>query len=79
MTSHWLSTTTGSTVTTTFPVVIPQWADDLVIRKQEITGRIFHFQGGRATKVFIGIAFSAVGFVHPIQGVPGLVFAFIDP
>ena len=58
---------------------LPQKFDDVVMKKQEITKQLFHFQGGRATKFFVGVILSAGGFVHPAIGVPGLVFAFMDP
>ena len=60
-------------------IELPKKFDDVVIKKQEITGQIFRFQGGRATKFFIGVMLSAGGFIHPAIGVPGIVFAFMDP
>ena len=60
-------------------IELPKKFDDVVIKKQEITGKIFRFQGGRATKFFIGVILSAGGFIHPAIGVPGIVFAFMDP
>ncbi len=58
---------------------LPQKFDDFVMKKQEITKHLFRFQGGRATKFFVGVILSAGGFVHPAIDVPGLVFAFMDP
>ena len=60
---------------------LPQKFDDVVMKKQEITKQLFNFQGGRATKFFVGVILSVVGFVHPVGpvGPVGLVFAFMDP
>ena len=58
---------------------LPKKFDDAIVKKQEITGQLFHFQGGRAAKFFIGVILSAGGFIHPAIGVPGIVFAFMDP
>jgi len=58
---------------------LPKKFDNAVVKKQEITGQLFHFQGGRAAKFFIGVILSAGGFIHPVIGVPGIVFAFMDP
>ena len=58
---------------------LPKKFDDVVLRKQEITGQLFRFHGGRAAKFFIGIILSAGGFIHPAIGVPGMLFAFMDP
>lgn len=60
---------------------LPEKMDALAKLKQEITGKIFYFRGGRATKAFIGISLSVGGLVtaNPIIGVGGAVFAFTDP
>ena len=58
---------------------LPKKFDDVVLRKQEITGQLFRFHGGKATKFFIGVVLSAGGFIHPAIGVPGMLFAFMDP
>jgi len=57
----------------------PKKFDKAMMSKQEIVGKLFDFQGGRSTKFFIGIALSLGGFIHPVIGVPGLMFAFMDP
>lgn len=60
---------------------LPKMLDDAVSIKGEIVGRLFDFQGGKATKFFIGITLTVGGFVHvhPAIAVPGLIFAFTDP
>jgi hypothetical protein len=58
---------------------LPERFDKAVMGKQEVVGELFDFQGGKATKFFIGIALSFGGFIHPAIGVPGLMFAFMDP
>lgn len=58
---------------------LPKKFDEAVMGKQEIVGKLFDFQGGKATKFFIGVALSLGGFIHPVIGVPGLMFAFMDP
>jgi len=58
---------------------LPKKFDNVVMKKQEVTGQLFRFQGGKATKFFIGVILATGGFVHPAIGVPGIVFAFMDP
>jgi len=58
---------------------LPKRFDKAVMSKQDVVGKLFDFQGGKATKFFIGITLSLGGFISPAIGVPGLMFAFIDP
>jgi len=58
---------------------LPKKFDEAVMIKKEIVGKLFDFQGGRATKFFIGIALSFGGLIHPAIVIPGLMFAFMDP
>jgi hypothetical protein len=60
---------------------LPAKADAMVKKKAEMTGRLYAFKGGHATKVFIGIALSTAGLftANPLVGGAGLVLAFVDP
>lgn len=60
-------------------IELPKRFDDVVIKKQEITGQLFRFHGGRATKFFIGVVLSVGGSIYPAIGVLGIVFVFMDP
>lgn len=58
---------------------LPKHFDDAVRAKSEILCKMFNFQGGRATKFFIGISLGVGGFINPVIGGIGVLFAFIDP
>ena len=58
---------------------LPKKFDDIILKKQEITGKFFRFHGGRATKFFIGIILSAGSTFHPTISVPSIVFVLMDP
>ncbi len=58
---------------------IPKRADKIIQEKQNYTQRLFNFQGGRATKFFIGTAIAIGGVANPVVSLSGVLFAFIDP
>lgn len=58
---------------------LPKSLDNIIQGKAELLNRMFDFQGGRATKFFIGVSLGIGGFIHPAIGGIGVVFAFVDP
>jgi hypothetical protein len=58
---------------------IPKRADNIIQAKQNYTQRLFNFQGGQATKFFIGTAIAIGGVANPIVSLSGVLFAFVDP
>lgn len=58
---------------------IPKRADNIIQAKKNYTQRLFNFQGGHATKFFIGTALSIGGSVEPILGLSSVLFVFLDP
>lgn len=58
---------------------IPKRADNIIQAKQNYTQRLFNFQGGRATKFFIGTAIAIGGVANPVVSLSGVLFAFVDP
>ncbi len=58
---------------------LPRKLDDIVLRKQKVTGQLFDFHGGKATKFFVGVVLSVTSYFSPIIGVPGMLFVLMDP
>ena len=58
---------------------LPAKSDEVLKRKQEWFGRLFAFRGGRTTKYFIVVGFAGLALPFPWVGVPGAIFAAIDP
>jgi hypothetical protein len=58
---------------------LPKRFDNVIQAKSELLNRMFDFQGGRATKFFIGVSLGIGGFIHPAIGGIGVAFAFMDP
>ena len=57
---------------------LPKRLDKVVMSKQKVVGKLFDFQGGKATKFFIGITFSLYSDISEISDL-GVIFAFMDP
>lgn len=58
---------------------LPERADSTIKAKSSLINKIFDFKGGKAAKFFIGISLGIGGYIHPVIGGVGLVFAFFDP
>lgn len=58
---------------------LPDSLDRYVDLKSKYVMRAFSFRGGKAAKVFLGVAVSAGGLFSPAASIAGLVIAFADP
>lgn len=58
---------------------IPKRMDNIVKAKQNITNKIFNFQGGRATKFFLGLVIAIVSMENSKFNEISVLFAFFDP
>lgn len=61
---------------------LPDRADNLVQAKQNFTGKLFNFKGGKAAKVFVGIVIGVAGAAvtgNHYLSAAGVIFACYDP
>lgn len=58
---------------------LPDSLDRYVDLKSKYVRRAFSFRGGKAVKVFLGVAVSAGGLFSPAASITGLIIAFADP
>ena len=58
---------------------LPERADAIADGKKALMARLFGFPGGRAAKVFIGIAIAVGGMGNPVLAGIGVALAFLDP